>query len=114
FAQRLFGEGLPGGIRIRGHALAQKTERHRLPGWFIGGRLPRVTFSRQERQALESLKSVVQPVSFHFLVHICDTNTNGRNFVSTDLTFLDPNSIDLLSLYGYDGRRVEEFRNCAH
>jgi hypothetical protein len=108
FAHSLFGKGPQAGIG--GGTLADKAERHRLPGWFFRGRRPRVTFSRQKRQALESLKSVVQPVSFRFLVHICDTNTRGRNFVSTDLTFLGAKSVDLFT-YGYDGRRGKEFRN---
>jgi hypothetical protein len=86
---------LPGGIRIRGHTLAQQAEGHRLPALFFGTGRACVTFSRQERQTLEPLKSIVQPDSFRFLVHICDTNTNDRTFVSTDLTFLDANSIDL-------------------
>jgi hypothetical protein len=93
FAQQLLGEGLHAGMGRR--TVANKTEGQGLPGRFFCDRRPRVTFSRQERQALESLESVVQPVSSRFLVHISDTNTNVLNFVSTDLTFLDPNSIDL-------------------
>jgi hypothetical protein len=94
FAHSLFGESLESGVGVRGTARSHRAKGHRVPGRFFGGRRPGIVLRKDKRQALEPLKSVVQRLSFQFLFHICDTNTNKPDFVSIDLTFADVKSVE--------------------